>query len=90
MNRAEIMAHAARFMAHRREQESKPPRYPVYFFNGEMLTAAEIAKRTGLSSTTIMRRARAGVPLHHPDKRFMDDEERIRRGLGPRFPETEG
>lgn len=88
MNRAEIMAHAARFIAHRREQESKPSRHPLYFFDGEMLTATEIAKRTGLNPSTITRRAKAGLPLHHRDKRFMSDEERVRRGLGPRFPET--
>lgn len=88
MNRAEIMEHAERFIAHRRAKTGEAPRYPVYYFRGEMLTAAEIAKRTGLNKVTILRRAKAGRPLDHPDKRLMSDEQRMRRGLGPRFPET--
>ena len=86
MNRAEILDHAARFIAHRLAKASNP-RTPTYFFRGEMLTAAEISKRTGLNPSTITRRAKAGLPLHHADKRRMTDEERVRRGLGPRFPE---
>ncbi|WP_333822424.1 hypothetical protein [Pinisolibacter sp.] len=88
MNRTEIMDHATRFIAHRRAKTGAASRHPTYYFKGEMLTAAEIAKRTGLNKATILRRAKAGRPLDHPDKRRMSDEQRMRRGLGPRFPET--
>lgn len=88
MNRAEIKDHAARFVAHRREKALKAARGKLHPFRDEMLTVAQIAKRTGLARCTITRRIKAGLPLHHADKRRMSDDERIRRGLGPRYPET--
>lgn len=88
MNRAEIMKHAERFVAYRREKALKAARGKLHPFRDEMLTVAQIAERTGLAPCTITRRIKAGLPLHHPDKRTLTDDERIRRGLGPRYPET--